>query len=111
MKGIPESWKSFTDNQKKDSLPPECDNSEYNIAIFPSSKDEFASISSEWDNPLYKTQLDGLQQLSSHFNKLTSKCIHYLCQYDIKLFICWSNCRDTKEIKLNALVCWQHSKE
>jgi hypothetical protein len=63
------SWSTFLDMQDPSLLPPNWDKTKYNIALFTSSEDEFMSISSEWDNPFFKSQLEGLDFVSDFISK------------------------------------------
>jgi hypothetical protein len=44
-------------------LPANWDATRRNIAVFPSSEDELAAIGAGWQNPIYATQLQGLQRI------------------------------------------------
>jgi hypothetical protein len=55
------SWTTFLDKQDPSLLPVNWDGNKHNIALFTSSEDEFMSISNEWDNPFFESQLDGLR--------------------------------------------------
>ena len=59
------SWKSFTDQQEKGSLPEGFDPNKKNIVIFNSSEFEFAAVGPEWNNPLYKNQNEGILKIVS----------------------------------------------
>ena len=54
---------SFILGQKKGLLPSNWDATRPNIAVFNSSDDEFAAIGTNWDNPLYRDQLDGVRRI------------------------------------------------
>jgi hypothetical protein len=60
------SWKSFTDQQEKGSLPEGFDPNKKNIVIFNSSEFEFAAVGPEWNNPLYKNQNEGILNIVSN---------------------------------------------
>lgn len=62
IKGNVTNWYAFNQDQQ-DQLPSNWDSKKKNIAIFNSSEDEVASISDEWKNPLYTSQLDGIKQI------------------------------------------------
>ncbi|MDG2380527.1 MAG: hypothetical protein P8N76_02530 [Pirellulaceae bacterium] len=57
------SGRCFVDSQNNGQLPGQWSPTKRNVAIFTSSEDEFAAIGESWKNPLYKSQLDGLQQI------------------------------------------------
>lgn len=63
----------FIENQKSGLLPDNWDPSKENIAIYVSSEDEFVAVGKEWDNPIFKTQLDGIKFISQNFIKDTQK--------------------------------------
>jgi len=60
--GKDQGWFSFTKSQLKGNLPEGFDFEKRNVAIYISSEDEFESISG-WQNPIYKNQIDALQNL------------------------------------------------
>lgn len=68
-KNVFRSWSSFLDLQDPTLLPSNWDDSKHNIGVFTSSEDEFASISSEWDNPYFNTQLEGLHYIANVVSK------------------------------------------
>lgn len=55
-------WYSFIKGQK-DIMPEGWSTQKVNIAVFNSSEDEFASLSKEWKNDLYSSQIDGLTRI------------------------------------------------
>lgn len=57
-------WYSFTKDQQ-DILPENWNHAPKKVVIFNSSEDEFASLSKEWKNELYPTQLDGIKRMAS----------------------------------------------
>ena len=57
----------FTSHQIKTLLPENWDPEKENIVIFISSEDEFVSIGKEWENHLYKNQVEGIIQISEAF--------------------------------------------
>lgn len=57
----------FTAQQLKDKLPEQWDEGKQNIVIYISSEDEFVAIGKEWENNLYKTQVDAIQKISDAF--------------------------------------------
>jgi hypothetical protein len=61
--GIIPSWYSFVDAQETGRLPADWDSKKRNIAIFNSSEDEFEALGSEWNNPLYPSQQEGLERI------------------------------------------------
>lgn len=63
------SWSTFLDLQDPSLLPEKWNSQNYNITLFTSSEDEFASISSEWDNPFFKSQLEGLHKVADIVSK------------------------------------------
>lgn len=62
-KGIPQAWHSFVGGQQDGLLPADWRADRRNMVIFNSSEDEFVSIGQDWRNPLYDTQLQGLQRI------------------------------------------------
>lgn len=63
------NWFSFTKNHVEE-LPNNWDELKKNVVIFNSSEDEFAAIGKEYENPIYKNQIDGIRQLINSFEKL-----------------------------------------
>jgi hypothetical protein len=61
------NWYRFLDGQEESLLPAEWNPDKHNIAVFPSSEDEFAAIGEEWRNPLYADQEEGLQRVVGDF--------------------------------------------
>lgn len=57
----------FTENQSKGLLPNSWNDNKINIAIFTSSEDEFVAIGKEWDNPIYKNQVEAINKIISDF--------------------------------------------
>lgn len=57
-----EGWYSFTSKQQKGLKPLHFNDKNHNISIFISSDDEYSGIS-DFDNPVYKNQTDGLKQI------------------------------------------------
>jgi hypothetical protein len=55
--------RSHVAGQHRQRLPVDWDESKRNIAVFVSSEDEVAAISDAWRNPLYETQIAGLQAI------------------------------------------------
>lgn len=55
----------FTAHQDQSLLPKQWNPAQENIVIFISSEDEFVSIGKEWENHLYKNQVDGIMQMST----------------------------------------------
>lgn len=53
--------------QQSDLLPASLTRDTFNIGIFNSSEDEFASLT-EWDNPVYADQNDGIRRLLGSFS-------------------------------------------
>jgi hypothetical protein len=62
-RGEVSNWHSFTSHQNADQLPDTWKENQRNIAIFPSSEDEFVAIGEEWVNPLYADQQSGLGRI------------------------------------------------
>ncbi len=53
----------FVREQRSGRLPKDWDSDRRNITIFVSSEDEFASVSDEWHNPIYSSQIEGLRAI------------------------------------------------
>lgn len=62
-KGIFRKEKCHTQHQKADRLPADWNPQKRNVAIFLSSEHEFAAVGREWENPLYPSQMDGIQSI------------------------------------------------
>ena len=56
------NWHSYVAEQRPEQLPAGWDFSRHNVAIFPSSEDEFVAIGDGWENPLYQDQMAGLRR-------------------------------------------------
>lgn len=59
------NWQSYTEDQEEGALPEGLNREKHNIAVYPSSEDEFAAIGQEWSNPVYSDQLSGLKKIIS----------------------------------------------
>jgi hypothetical protein len=57
------NWTSFTDYQKRDSLPEGWLDSPVRIAMFSSTESEFACLREYYPTPIYPTQLGGLNRI------------------------------------------------
>jgi hypothetical protein len=57
------SWYSYVKGQKPNLLPGQWDPGKKNIVIFNSSEFEFGAIGDEWRNPLYASQVDGIEKI------------------------------------------------
>jgi hypothetical protein len=66
-------WFSFTKDQKN-VLPENWNEKQYNVVIFNSSEDEFASLSEEWQNHIYSSQIEGIREIIEDL--LPEKDIH-----------------------------------
>ncbi|RMH76943.1 MAG: hypothetical protein D6680_06960 [Cyanobacteria bacterium J007] len=62
-RGISRTWIAFTKDQQDNLLPDNWDDRKTNIVIFTSSEDEFAAIGELWKNPLYPSQIEGLEKI------------------------------------------------
>ncbi len=62
---IDTNWVSFTKGQRDRQLPQDFDARRRNIAIFPSSDDEFVAIGDSWRQTLYPNQIVGIKQICS----------------------------------------------
>jgi hypothetical protein len=67
-------WFSFTSKQKN-VLPENWQTDQYNVVIFSSSEDEFASLSEEWHNHIYPSQIDGIKRIAADL--LSEKQVHF----------------------------------
>jgi len=74
--GKQQSWFSYVVNQEKGLLPQDWDPGKRNLVIFNSSEDEFSAIGEEWENPLYRTQLDGLKRIAADLSNEESVHIY-----------------------------------
>jgi len=61
--GIELAWKSFVAGQRPGLLPDDWDPNHRNVVIFTSSEDEFVGIGAGWQNPLYPSELAGVQSI------------------------------------------------
>lgn len=59
------NWESFTADQKEGALPSSFVEKIHNVAVYPSSEDEFVAIGEEWDNPIYRDQRAGLNRIAA----------------------------------------------
>lgn len=62
-KGAATSWISFTEAQHRNQLPADWDPSRRNVTLFTTSEYEFASISDEWNNPIFADNTRGIVEL------------------------------------------------
>jgi hypothetical protein len=63
IKGKEQFWVSFVNDQTSGLLPEKWDENKTNIAIFTSSEDELSSISDEWKNTVYDSQIAGIKKI------------------------------------------------
>jgi hypothetical protein len=73
-----QSMLNYIASQKSGLLPDGFDATLHNIAIYNSSEDELAAVGDEWKNPIYESQLSGLQQLQSSIAQLPENVRLYL---------------------------------
>ncbi|MEZ5300566.1 MAG: hypothetical protein R3F11_07895 [Verrucomicrobiales bacterium] len=69
---------NFVSKQSKGKLPDGWSQDRENVVVYCSSEDEFAAIGEEWKNPLYKSQLEGLQEISAAARELPDTIDIYL---------------------------------
>jgi hypothetical protein len=55
--------RSFVADQQDGLLPSNWDGARRNLVIFTSSEDEFAAIGDEWENPIYRNELEGVGEI------------------------------------------------
>jgi hypothetical protein len=67
---------SYTKNQDRGMLPDNWNPDLRNIVIFNSSEDEFKALGEGWKNPLYVSQLEGMQQIVHSMEELEIPDIH-----------------------------------
>jgi hypothetical protein len=79
------SWSTFLDLQDPSLLPSNWDKQKHNIALFTSSEDEFMSISPEWDNPFFKSQLVGLNFVANLISKQANMHLYIRVHPNTKL--------------------------
>ncbi len=60
---------SFLKGQQEDLLPEEVDKNQSNIVLFTSSDDEFAAMGEDFRNPIFESQLEGIEFLCDLFGK------------------------------------------
>lgn len=61
--GISKNWVSFVNHQEQGRLPNTWNPDNHNVVIYTSSEDEMVAISDEWQNPIYRDQVDGLERI------------------------------------------------
>ena len=61
--GVVANWYSFTEKQVRGRLPANWRDDRRNIALFSTSEYEFASISDEWNNPIFDGPTDGMLRI------------------------------------------------
>lgn len=61
--GKEQFWISFVNDQKEGALPNNWSSKSLNVTIFLSSEDELLSISDEWKNPIYNSQMEGIKKI------------------------------------------------
>lgn len=72
---------SYINNQERGSLPFGWNKLKKNISIFTSSDDEYASISEDWDQKLYKNQYEGITKIISsllEYKSFVTDCHIYI---------------------------------
>jgi capsule polysaccharide modification protein KpsS len=67
-KGLALIDRSYTNDQIKGNLPAKYDKTKKTFVLYNSSDDEFAAVGEEYDNPLFKDQLEGILYLINFFN-------------------------------------------
>ena len=73
---IDQGWTAFTKSQNQDELPEYWETTKKNVVIFLSSEDEFMAIGDQWNNPLFKNQIEGLKfLLEEHINKFSDEFV------------------------------------
>jgi hypothetical protein len=97
MKGKDQAWVNFTRKQKSGEIPIEFDSSKTNFGIFISSEDEFVAFS-EWNNPLYIDQNDGVAQILKTFKE--DDTLHFYIRVHPNL----ARLANTQTKKLQAIV-------
>jgi hypothetical protein len=66
-------WYSYTSNQQENELPNDWNNKNYNITVFSSSEDEYVSVGGEWENHIYRSQLEGIKRLADDLELVNKK--------------------------------------
>ena len=69
---------SFISGQKDGTLPEGFDETRHNVAVFNSSEDELSAVGSEWNNPIYAGQTEGLIRISQDAELLAPNTTLYL---------------------------------
>lgn len=69
---------NFVKHQDPTLLPEGFDPARKNIVLFNSSEDEMAAIGAEWANPMYDSQLAGLQRIRADIDQLPADLMLYL---------------------------------
>ena len=60
---------SYLKNQTKNYIPEEIQNGKDNVVLFNSSDDEFAALGDQFNNPIFKDQLEGISYLINLFGR------------------------------------------
>ena len=60
-------YPSYLNNQTKNFVPEEIQNGNDNVVLFNSSDDEFAALGEQFNNPLFKDQVEGISYLIDLF--------------------------------------------
>lgn len=63
------NWHSFTAQQRQGQLPEGFRDEGRNVALFVSSEYEYASISDDWRNPLFRRPSEGIAQIAEEIEK------------------------------------------
>ena len=70
------TWFSFTEQQERGQLPASWDAKRHNIVIFTTSEYEFASISDEWNNPLYASNAQAVLKVARECSQLPGTTVY-----------------------------------
>ncbi len=99
---IERSWHSFVKDQERGRLPVAWDARKRNVALFTSSEDEFVSIGDSWRNPLYTSQLAGIERIVADFDR---------CDPDLRLYIrVHPNLKNQRNASLQQLLRLSHPR-
>lgn len=61
---VEKNWHSFTRDQVMGRVPETWNPEQKNITIFCSSEDEFVAVGDQWNNTIYSSQADGIEQIA-----------------------------------------------
>ncbi|MDG2380529.1 MAG: hypothetical protein P8N76_02540 [Pirellulaceae bacterium] len=97
--GVEQVGVSFIQGQQQGQLPENWDAQRRNVAVFVSSENEFVAIGDSWKNPLYESQLDGLQKMIDSLESIDTDLHLYIRVHPNLCFVHNQQTRGLAELK------------